>query len=252
MKISEIIKKKYNISKRLAKKYIKQNMVKVNGKVIKSDFETDKFCDVILDIQFKKTEYSLQDYFITQSENIIFFYKPPFLHTERHRLEDNLTISDIVDEYFPNFKLISRLDYETDGVIPAVTEDYKINHIEKIYLAFVHGKIDNPITLFNKIYAEKRKKVKVLKEETGGETLIEPIRYFNEKTLVKVTVTEATRHQIRALLSFIKHPIAGDKLYGIPDNFSRLMLRCQKVVINDKSCSSKFLTRFIKGCTTIY
>lgn len=252
MKISDIIKKRYNISRRLAKKYIKQNMVKVNEKVIKSDFETDKSCDVILDIQFKKTEYSLQDYLIAKSENIIFFYKPPFMHTERQKLEDDLTISDIVDEYFPNFKLISRLDYETDGVIPAVTEDYKVNHIEKIYLALVHGKIDNSITLFNKIDAKKRRIVKVLKEETGGKTLIEPIRYFNDKTLVKVTVEEATRHQIRALLSFIQHPIAGDKLYGISDDFDRLMLRCQKVIINDKSCSSKFLIKFIKGCITIY
>ncbi|UOD34639.1 hypothetical protein DSN97_10900 [Deferribacteraceae bacterium V6Fe1] len=248
MKISDVISKKYNISKRLAKKYIKERAVKINGKTVKSDDGIFPSCDVTLDIHTEKAQYNLQDYLIAHHENIIFFYKPPFMHTERLRLEDKLTISDIVEEHFPDFNLISRLDYETDGVIPAISKNLNIEFIEKQYLALIHGRFDKQVTLFNKIDAEKRKKVKVSDEQTGAETLIEPIRYFKEFTLVKVTVEEATRHQIRALLSHINHPIAGDKMYGSLDNFDRLMLRCQKVMINDTFCSSKFLKKFIKTC----
>jgi 23S rRNA-/tRNA-specific pseudouridylate synthase len=89
---------------------------------------------------------------------------------------------------------------------------------------------------------------KVLNEITNNKTEIQPLRKFNEFTLVKVSVKEATRHQIRALLSHINHPIAGDKLYGKKDNFDRLMLRCQRVNINDTICSSKYLKRFIRIC----
>lgn len=248
MKISDIISKKYNISKRLAKKYIKEKAVKINGKVAKSDDNILNSTDVMLHIETEKTQYNLHDYLIAHHENIVFFYKPSFMHTERLRIEDRLTISDIVKEHFPEFTLISRLDYETDGVIPAISKKLNIKFIQKQYLALIYGRLDKQISLFNKINAEKRKKVKVLAEETGLETRIEPIRYFKEFTLVKVTVEEATRHQIRVLLSHINHPIVGDKIYGSCDNFGRLMLRCQKVIINNSFCSSKYLKKFIKMC----
>jgi len=248
MKISDVISKKYNISKRLAKRYIKEGLVAVNEKIVKSDSELLSSFDITLNIQTEKTAYNLHDFLITFNKNIVFLYKPPFMHTERIRLEDKLTISDIIDEHFPDFTLISRLDYETDGVIPAISRNLNIKFIEKKYLALIHGKFDKPVTLFNKIDAEKRKKVKVSDKLTGKGTAIEPIRYFNEFTLVKVTVEKATRHQIRALLSHIGHPIAGDKMYGIQDNLDRLMLRCQRVEINDTFCSSKNLKTFIKAC----
>jgi 23S rRNA-/tRNA-specific pseudouridylate synthase len=248
MKISEVLAKKYGISKRTAKRYIKSNLVSTKNKIIKKDIDISSENDVLLNIHQENLKYDMKNFLLKISGDIIFLYKPPFMHTERLRLEDGITIYDIVKDNFTGFKLISRLDFETDGVIPAIRENYHIKKILKEYIALVHGKIDKQISLFNRIDAYKRKKVKVLNEITNNKTEIQPLRKFNEFTLVKVSVKEATRHQIRALLSHINHPIAGDKLYGKKDNFDRLMLRCQRVNINDTICSSKYLKRFIRIC----
>jgi 23S rRNA pseudouridine1911/1915/1917 synthase len=67
----------------------------------------------------------------------------------------------------------------------------------------------------------KRKKVKVLDKEIEDFlrfTWIYPLRFFpaRNQTLVKVRILKGQRHQIRAHLSSLGHPIVGDPLYGPP------------------------------------
>lgn len=248
MKISRTIASKYKISKRLAKKYIKSGYVLLNSEIIQRDLELSGNEEASLLVSKNIEKYDIDKFLIAKYDTVVFLYKPPFMHTERHKLEDDLTLSDIIENNFSEYRLISRLDYETDGVVPAVKVSFKIDYIRKYYLAFVYGRLDNSLTLRNKIDAHKKRKVIVTEKVINNETAITPLKYFKDNTLVLVTVSEATRHQIRALLSYISHPIAGDKTYGIHDNFPRLMLRCQKVAINNFTASSKNLKSFIKLC----
>jgi len=84
-------------------------------------------------------------------------YKPPFIHTERHRLEDLFTIEDIINKNFSDFTLISRLDYQTDGLIAAVNSNFIIKDEEKHYIAFVHGILDHALIVNNYIDYKKEK-----------------------------------------------------------------------------------------------
>jgi len=249
MKISSAIANRYKISKRLAKRYIKSGCVVLNNSVnVRNDLEINEKDEVSLLISKKDVKYDIDNFLIAKYDNVVFLYKPPFMHTERHKLEDDLTISDIVEDNFSEYRLISRLDYETDGVVPAVKDSFKIDYIRKYYLALVYGRLDKSLTLRNKIDAHKKRKVIVTEKDTNNETVVTPLKYFKNNTLVLVTVSEATRHQIRALLSYYSFPIIGDKIYGINDNFPRLMLRCQRVTINSYTASSKNLKTFIKFC----
>ncbi|MGA1847090.1 pseudouridine synthase family protein [Deferribacter abyssi] len=244
MKISDYLANKYNISKRLAKKYIKEGFVFVDQKIIKKDFEISNNSKIILNVNQKTFTYNINNYLIRKYDNILFLYKPPFMHTERLRIEDDLTISDIVSKEFPEYILISRLDFETDGVIGAIKKDYIIEIMQKKYYAVVKGNFQKEVKLSKKIDYKKRKKVKVLDEDDENETIIRPLNFNNGFSLVEIILEKAKRHQIRAYLSYLGHPILGDKLYG-GQQFERMMLSCIYTKINEFEAYSPKIKDFI-------
>ncbi|KAA0257029.1 hypothetical protein FHQ18_10700 [Deferribacter autotrophicus] len=245
MKISEYLVDKYKISKRLAKKYIKEGLVFVDQKIIKKDFEISNNSKIVLNVNQKTFDYNINDFLIKKYDDILFLYKPPFMHTERLRIEDDLTISDIVNKEFPEYTLISRLDFETDGVIGAIKKDYIIEIMQKKYYAVVEGNFQKEVKLSKKIDYKKRKKVKVLEEDDKNETIIRPLNFNNGFSLVEITLEKAKRHQIRAYLSYLGHPILGDKLYGgIP--YNRMMLSCIYTKINEFEAYSLNKNNFLK------
>lgn len=250
MKISELIAEKYWISNRLAKQYIKSSKVKIDNHIVKKDFKitTNEFSmgNIELDV-FKKdyNDYKIKDFLIRQTPDVVFFYKPPFMHTERIRPDDSLTLEDIVKKHFPKYDLISRLDFKTDGVVPAIKNGVEISFVKKTYLLLVNKPVRNSLITRALIDASKRKKVKAIYSDTGKKREFIPIRYYKNRTLLKVELESANRHEIRALMSESGFPILGDNLYG-GEEFPRLMLRCQKVYINDESASSFHLYDFIK------
>ncbi len=70
-----------------------------------------------------------------------------------------------------------------------------------------------------KLITVKEKKVKVLDEEdkdSTRHTKIVPKKIFEKqnRTLVEAIILKGKRHQIRAHLSYMGHPILGDPLYG--------------------------------------
>lgn len=211
----------------MAKRYIRSFLVSYSNKLLKNDIEVSELDieKLVLNIKEKSIDYSLKDFLLSSFDNVIFLYKPPFMHTERQRPTDELCISDIVERDFKGFRLISRLDFETDGVLTAVGKNLNPSCIFKKYYAWVHGRVDSIILFDRRVDADKRRKVLVLDEKGDNVLKIIPLRHFNEYTLVEVGVEFAHRHQIRASFAFLGYPIVGDKLYGKGD-YERLLLQC--------------------------
>lgn len=233
MKLIDYCSAHFNMSKRLAKTYIKSGRISVNNNITFTNIDIDPNIDTILsDIQKPDLAYNINEYLIKQADQVVFLYKPPYMHSERHTPEDTLTIEDIFASEYPKLKMITRLDYETDGIIAAIDKSYTANKIIKTYLATVHGHFSKPITMDNIIKASKRKKVHVSQETGEIATLIEPYIKHEKYTTVKITLAKAARHQIRAYLAYLKHPIIGDNLYGFNEDH-RLMLHCQSNKINN-------------------
>jgi len=155
----------------------------------------------------------------------------------------------------PRYGIVHRLDKDTSGVLlVAKTSEALIflqnqfinRRVEKKYTALAVGSIkeekDQIKTLIGRAKQDKRKQKAYpldYPDKTGkreSETLFEVIKRFKEYTLLSVQIKTGRRHQIRCHLSFLQHPIAGDKLYGFknqptPEGLKRQFLHASYLKI---------------------
>jgi len=123
--------------------------------------------------------------------------------------------------------IVHRLDRNTTGVMILAKNDvaqWKISRqfhdrkVEKSYLAIVHGTPDLTRDRVNAplgINLKFRYKYAV-RPETGKEaiTFYEVLESFRGFSLLKLTPKTGRTHQIRVHLSYIKHPVVADDMYG--------------------------------------
>ena len=233
MRLSVYCAEKFKISRRQVKEAIKNGLISIDKSIITKDIEITGTENIKADFNVKQLDYNLSDYLLYQDNNYVFLYKPPFIHSERLHIDDDLTVSDIYKN-FPEYSPLSRLDYEADGIIGMIHKDPQLNNISKSYYAFVNGEFPEYIELSKKIDADNKKKVKVLDDNTGFPAVMKRIKFNGKISLIEVTLEKAARHQVRAFSAYLNHSIIGDKLYnGLP--FERLCLHCFKYTINDKT-----------------
>jgi 23S rRNA pseudouridine1911/1915/1917 synthase len=123
--------------------------------------------------------------------------------------------------------LLHRLDNETSGLLLAARDQATFEQLraaheqdafEKRYLALVRGR--PPLGPVHSYLLADRRSVRVLNEPAPGAKAIvtellkvEPV---GDCALVTVRLTRAGRHQVRAQLAALGHPILGDAQYGGP------------------------------------
>jgi len=138
-----------------------------------------------------------------------------------------------------DIKLCHRLDLETSGVLlvskdpismPALAGQFENRSVAKEYLAIVHGEmqaesgeIDLPIGL------AKDSKIRLKRgicHETGqsARTGFSVERRYEGFTLVRLRLFTGRHHQLRVHLAAIGHPIVGDKVYGLDEDFFLMYL----------------------------
>ena len=233
MRLSVYCAEKFKISRRQVKEAIKNGLISIDKSIITKDIEITGTENIKADFNVKQLDYNLSDYLLYQDNNYVFLYKPPFIHSERLHIDDDLTVSDIYKN-FPEYSPLSRLDYEADGIIGMIHKDTQLNNISKSYYAFVNGEFPEYIELSKKIDADNKKKVKVLDDNTGFPAVMKRIKFNGKISLIEVTLEKAARHQVRAFSAYLNHSIIGDKIYnGLP--FERLCLHCFKYTINNKT-----------------
>lgn len=242
MRLSVYCAEKFNISRRQAKEIIKSGHISIDKSIIKQDIEVTGNENIYADFNNKKLEFNINDFLLYQDNDYIFLYKPPFMHSERLHINDELTVSDIYT-YFPEYNPLSRLDYEADGIIGMINKNTALNYVSKSYYAIVSGCFPKYFELSKKIDAANRKKVKVLSDDdTGFHAEMKKIKYNGKVSLIEVSLEKAARHQVRAFCDYLNHSIAGDKIYnGIP--YERLCLHCFKYTINNKTYFCKLQTK---------
>ena len=132
--------------------------------------------------------------------------------------------------------LVHRLDINTSGVMvfaktskaaSRLSDAIKMHEFQKRYKAVVEGTFDSldTITLTHYIYKDEKEKKSYIREG-GQKSILEytPMKSYmiqnTPVTLVEIGLMTGRFHQIRCQMSYIGHPLYGDKKYGSKNTIS--------------------------------
>ena len=109
----------------------------------------------------------------------------------------------------------------------------KTDEFKKEYLALVNGSLSKkeqiilaPISRNENSIIERC----VAANGSKAITIVELLKNFDNYSLIKCILKTGRTHQIRVHMQFIKHPILGDTLYGVPsDLINRQALHAYKI-----------------------
>ncbi len=230
----------HNFSRAMIQNVIKAGSVKVNGKVVDKSFRltTDDTIELTLPKQPSKDilpeEIPLD--IIYEDNDLIVLNKPAdmIVHPARGNTHGTLVnalafysdnLSSGLGEFRPG--IVHRLDRNTTGVMVATKNDvtqwkiakqFELRQVKKTYLAVVHGtpeldadRIKVPLGVHPKTREKYAIRPKIGKEAV---TFYEVVEAFRGYSLLRLSPRTGRTHQIRVHLSYIKHPIVADDMYG--------------------------------------
>lgn len=218
---------------------IKEDLVTVNEKVIKSNYKV-KLNDLIIVTEKEVVEADIQPENLNldiyyEDEDVAIVYKPKgmVVHPSPGHYSGTLVnglmyqikdLSGINGEIRPG--IVHRIDKDTSGLLMVAKND--IAHrglveqlmdksVKRKYTALVHGNIphdygtiDAPIGRNEK----DRKSMDVVDNGKEAVTHFNVLEHFNDYTLIECQLETGRTHQIRVHMKYIGFPLVGDPKYG--------------------------------------
>lgn len=233
-------------------KMIRNKDVKINGKKVNERYilqendilEMFLYEDKFQEFTQEKDIFSLKREFkvLYEDHHVLIVDKPAGLLVHGDAHESVNTLSNQVLSYLKEkgeLELdrtstfmpgpVHRLDRNTSGIVIfgktlQAMQDLnemmkKRHHIEKTYLTICHGCLKENRELVGYIKKlENEDRVQFVKKDDPQalymKTIVEPMQWNNDFTLLQVKIVTGRMHQIRIHLSGISHPVIGDRKYG--------------------------------------
>ncbi len=176
---------------------------------------------------------------IYEDNSLIVFNKPPHMPVHpvhNHQLD---TLANAATYYSRSkgenyaFRAVNRLDRDTSGLVLCAKSSYAVTflaqHTKKIYIALCEGVIKGSGTIDQPLRIKQGHTI----QREIGEGGVRAITHYQAitsaygHTLTEFRLETGRTHQIRAHMSGIGHPLAGDDMYGGSRKFfDRQCLHC--------------------------
>ncbi len=229
-----------DLSRSKIQSFIKSGYIKVNNTAKKASYilkENDK-----IDFEIPKQEtlnikpQNIPLEIIYEDENMLVVNKPSGMLTHPTTIErENTLVNALLYKYGENLSdingefrrgILHRLDRNTSGLLMVaknnkahefLANQIKNHTITKKYRAIVKGVIDKNEFEINEPIGRNPKQPHKMMISTDGKqskTLVKVIERFKDATYIELTLITGRTHQIRVHMSYIKHPVFNDTLYG--------------------------------------
>lgn len=225
--------------------WIKEGLVKVNGKQVKANYKCSASEKVVIEIpepeslDVEAEEMNLDIYY--EDGDVLVVNKPKGMvvhpapgHTTGTLVNGLMAhcndLSGINGVLRPG--IVHRIDKDTSGLLMVAKNDFAherlVNQlveksVKRKYYAIVHGviphdygTIDAPIGRDS----DDRQKMTVVDNGKHAVTHFQVLERFDQFTFVECELETGRTHQIRVHMKYIGYPLAGDPKYGPKKTFS--------------------------------
>ncbi|NPA58827.1 MAG: RluA family pseudouridine synthase [Aquificae bacterium] len=239
--LKDFVAEKLDLSKKKAKELIDSKVVFVNNKRVWIASHSLKKGDVVeLPVPQKEGRWEIGNSILYEDDFIIAVNKPPFMETEGGKDSLEYRLKQFKKDH--RIRAIHRLDRETSGVV-LFAKDNKVferfkklwqdKAVKKTYLAISHDSA-----------AFRKKVVNIPVEGRYAKSFLYTQKVKNGFSLFKVEIPTGRKHQIRIHLSKIRHPIVGDKVYGLKNINNPLLKGVKRQMLHAETIS--FFHPFLK------
>ena len=219
---------------------IKEQGVNVNGRPAKSSHKLQPGDEIDLILPARELRELIPEDIpinvLHEDEHIVVINKQPNLIVHPARGYKNGTLVNGLVYHFQNLSscaddlrpgIVHRLDRNTTGCLVVAKDDtahWKLSRqfaertTKKTYIAIIHGTPELDADVISAplgVHPTKREKY-AIRHDIGKEaiTLYEVLEKFRGYSLVQLDLKTGRTHQIRVHLSYLKHPIVADDMYG--------------------------------------
>lgn len=218
---------------------IKQGLVQVNQKVVKSSYLT-RLDDSILVLIPEEKKMTLEPADIPldihfEDDDIIVVNKPAGLVVHPSAGHESNTLVNALLNHTKNLSMrfnetrpgiVHRLDKETSGLLVVakndrahekLVEDFQSRSIHRIYKAVCHGTPKKSVGRCESQLGRHPVDRKKYASVEGGKlaaTQYKTLKSAHGLSLMELKLETGRTHQIRVHLSEMQHPLVGDHLYG--------------------------------------
>jgi 23S rRNA pseudouridine1911/1915/1917 synthase len=257
LRLDRFLAEALGLSRRSVQEDLAEGTIRIDGRRARKGDPVAGGAEIVVEIEARpeglEPEPELSISILHEDEAVIAFDKPAGMPSHALRAVDRGTVANFLVAHFPGIEraserpldagLVHRLDGGTSGVLLAartrldwveVRRQFAAREVRKAYVARVAGGFAGEQAIAMPIAADPRDRRRVVvgasPEAREAITRVRALGKPGEDTLVAVEIETGMRHQIRAHLAAIGHPVVGDALYGGPAA-ERLWLHARELEI---------------------